>query len=236
MSPIFRSVGAEAPWKSRPAGQVRIGLAAEAALGKAAGRPVAIDGFEMGALRKPYRGWKIAALILFSPIWIPVFFMVSVLMVIPSWIYFPYRTWREWEDAKSVGVNPGMMILGVVLVFGFGIIGGIVLTLVLLGKVIHLGHIVVVARTGDNVALLYQETPLFNFAQFRKIDYFSSEALVRDPASTGRKVVLSLAGADGTKVIVVRRISTWATGSPQVNEQNLQTLLRPRTAFDPNEL
>ena len=213
------------PWKSRPAAQVRLGRSAEAALSQAAGQPVSIEAFEVGSVVASHRALKITGLILLAPLWIPLLLVMIVLLILPSWIYIPYRTWREWDDAKSLGVSSGTMILNIVLVFGFGFVGGVIMTLILIGKLVPLGNTIVVARICDRVALLSMHMPMLNYPQFRTIEFLPADDLRLHPSTGPKRVVLVINGTEPPKTIVVRRMAAWLTGSPEINNANLDILV-----------
>jgi hypothetical protein len=213
------------PWKCRPAMTARFGRAAEAALTKEAGTAVAIQAFELGNARGNRRALKLLALLVLAPIWIPLFMIAALVLAIPSMVYIPYRIWREWDEAKALGVSSAALILNIVLVIGFGYIGGIILTLILLGKVLDLGNTVVVARSGDRVSVLYQQMPMLTFPRFRRIEHFAATDLSLQGPASAKRVVLSLRNGDTPTLIYVRRGLQAVSGSPEVNEANVRLLV-----------
>ena len=213
------------PWKSRPAMMARFGRAAEAALTKEAGGPVAIQAFELGNVRGSRRALKLLGLLILAPVWIPLFMVAALVLAIPSMIYIPYRIWREWDEAMSLGVSSATLILNIVLVIGFGYIGGIILTLMLLGKLFDLGNTVVVARSGERVSLLYQRMPMLTFPQFRRIEHFSATDLSVVGPVNAKRVVLSLRSGAAPMQIHVRRGLQAVSGPPDVNEANVKLLV-----------
>ena len=213
------------PWKSRPGMLALFGRAAEAALTKEAGRPVAIEAFELGNVRDSRRAIKLLGLLILAPAWIPLFMVVAMVLAIPSMIYIPYRIWREWGEARSLGVSSAMLILSIVLVIGFGYIGGIMLTLMILGKLFDLGNQVVVARSGDRVSLLYLRMPTITVPQFRRIEHFSSTDLSVVGPLNAKRVVLSLRSGAAPMQIHVRRGLQAVFGPLDVNEANVKLLV-----------
>ncbi len=212
-------------WQSRPPMLARFGRVAELALSKESGSPVTVEAFEVGQIIGKHRALKILGLVLLSPLWIPALLMLALVLAIPSMIYTPYRTWREWDEAKSVGVSSATMVFTVIMVIGFGFIGGIMLTLTLLGRL--LPKTVVVARLVDRTALLHQRMPMFYFPQFTRIEYVDHSDVSKDPKSTAKKILLCLRRGQQADTIVVRRGIQRVTGDPQVNEANLALLLAP---------
>jgi hypothetical protein len=213
------------PWTSRPAALARFGRAAEVALGADQGRPVSIEAFELGIRRADRRVGTVLGLVLSAPIWIPLLAFAALVLAIPSMVYIPFRIWREWDDAQRVGVSPAMMIVTIAVLWFFSGIGGLILALILVGKVWPIGSAVVLARSGDDVWLLHQQWPLFTFPQFRAIERFERHDLSLVGSAGEKRVVLSLHRTDGPVEVVVKRGPRLIAGPPEVNEANLRLLV-----------
>jgi hypothetical protein len=219
------SPGATFPWTSRPAALARFGRAAEVALSEDQGHRVWIEAFEVGTRRVDRRVWMLLALVLSAPLWIPVLLFAALILAIPSMIYVPVRVWQEWDEAQQVGISPAMMVLTVLLVWGFGFIGGMILSLVLLFKVWPIGSTVVLARSGEDVWLLHQQLPIFLYPQFRTIERFSRHDLSLAGPTDGKRVAFTLGRGEGAVEVLVKRGPRFVSGSPEVNEANLRLLV-----------
>lgn len=215
------------PWQTLPAAKVLMGRSVELALSQEAGEPVSIDAFEVGSIMGSRTPLKIAGMVLLSPLWVALLILMSFVLIFPSWIYIPYLTWRDWDDAKRVGVSSSMMILKVVIIFPLGIIGGLMMTLELIGKLGLIENMVVVARVKNSVALLCLRIPWFNYPKFSAIEYLQVSHLRLEPSSSVKHVVLVAESTGEIYKIIVRRMSTWQTGTSQqtIIAANLKILI-----------
>lgn len=154
------------PWQTSKASWKAYGTTAEHELSRALGEPIHVCAYEPGKMG------NIALQLVLAIVLLPLWLFLMVVLVVPGWIYFAYRTYKEWGEARELGVGLGWIVFMWILVLGFGIVAGVLmLQEFIITRFLPLKRVFVV-RTDNHLAVLHV-LPTYFVPRFSTTEVFS---------------------------------------------------------------
>lgn len=212
------------PWKRGRDYLVGTGEMLEEALSEELGAKVKVLAFESG-VSPSISPLRLACKAAIGVLCMPLILLMAAILIIPSWVYFTRLAIQDSKSAEQFGIKGARIMLGLLLLYGFGIWSGFIMALQIVGIFMRPAPIIL-ARTSDLYIVARLSPWMLFLPRISSIDTFPVNTASLKVVSLCRsKMVTALHTPDTDETIETRAQCAISGLSPTELSTNRKLLL-----------